>query len=208
LTVEEEWDYLRSPKGRRLGLQDWSFARLEQALHEVASFSSDTTKICLFIDGLDEYEGGPEALVEFLQVISKFPHVKICVSSRPWIIFEESFESCPGLRLQDLTYSDIHLYVREKLELNTKMRRLKEVNLAGAMSLARNIVTKANGVFLWVKLVIRSLLDGLRNRDSILDLHRRLGEIPSDLDALYDRMIGRINPPAGLLDFSNIRLCH
>jgi hypothetical protein len=61
-------------------------------------------------------------------------------------------------------------------------------------ALTHNIVTKANGVFLWVKLVAWSLLDGLRNRDDIEELQKRLDRLPSDLDALYRHMLKRIDP--------------
>jgi hypothetical protein len=52
-------------------------------------------------------------------------------------------------------------------------------------ALVEEIVEKANEVFLWVKLVVQSLLAGLGNRDSITDLQRRLRELPSDLEKLY-----------------------
>jgi uncharacterized protein YfkK (UPF0435 family) len=42
-------------------------------------------------------------------------------------------------------------------------------------------VDEADGVFLWVFLVTRSLLDGLTNSDRIRDLQDRLNEIPKDL---------------------------
>lgn len=40
-------------------------------------------KICLFIDGLDKYEGDHSDVVEILQGLAKSEDVKICLSSRP-----------------------------------------------------------------------------------------------------------------------------
>ena len=55
-------------------------------------------------------------------------------------------------------------------------------------------MTKADGVFLWVRLVVESLLRGLGNRDSIADLQRRLRLLHSDLEALYKIMFRQIDP--------------
>jgi hypothetical protein len=74
------------------------------------------------------------------------------------------------------------------------MKRLKQSDPTGADLLVRTITDKANGVFLWVAIVTKSLIAGLRNHDSVSDLQRRLEKLPSDLDALYTHMINRIDP--------------
>jgi hypothetical protein len=43
-----------------------------------------------------------------------------------------------------------------------------------ARDLIMEVVTKADGVFLWVSLVVESLLKGLGNRDEIEDLRERV----------------------------------
>jgi hypothetical protein len=168
--------------------------RLEEAFITLSDLSSAEFKLCFFVDGLDEYDGDPELLINLFTTISKSPYVKVCLSSRPWLIFEEAFESCPGLRLQDLTRDDIVQYVLDKLQTNARMERLKQSDPTGADLLVRAITDKANGVFLWVAIVTKSLIDGLRNHDSVSDLQRRLEKLPSDLDALYTCMINRIDP--------------
>jgi hypothetical protein len=71
---------------------------------------------------------------------------------------------------------------------------LTETQLGYARELVTEIVTKASGVFLWVMVVVRSLLQGLRNRDDIEDLRRRLKELPSDLNSLYTHMLRHLEP--------------
>lgn len=44
-------------------------------------------------------------------------------------------------------------------------------------------------MFLWIVLVIRSLLEGLRNEDSIAELNRRLEEMPTDLDEFFQHFL-------------------
>ena len=99
--------------------------RLEEALISLSELASADLKICFFVDGLDEYDGDPEVLINLFTTISKSPHIKACLSSRPLLIFQEAFMGRPGLRLQDLTQNDIRLYVFDKLQTNSKMQLLK-----------------------------------------------------------------------------------
>jgi hypothetical protein len=194
-----EWDYIRAKIGKpgvEVGLvpeSDFSLTNLEEAFITLSDLSSAEFKICFFIDGLDEYDRDPELLINLFRTISKSPYVKVCLSSRPWLIFEEAFEGCPGLRLQDLTRDDIVQYVLDKLHTNERMKRLKQSDPTGADLLVRTITDKANGVFPWVAIVTKSLIAGLRNHDSVSDLQRRLERLPSDLDASYTHMINRID---------------
>jgi hypothetical protein len=55
------------------------------------------------------------------------------------------------------------------------------------------IASKAAGVFLWVLLVVRSLLTGFSNADRTSDLQRRLDALPADLEHLFSKMLGRID---------------
>jgi NACHT domain len=167
---------------------------LEAAFRELAALATSKFKLCFFIDGLDEYDGVPEVLTDLIRGVSPSPFIKFCVSSRPWLIFEEAFESCPSLRMQDMTYTDIQQYCDDKLQASRNMRQLERLNPIGASAIRKSIVSKANGVFLWVRIVTKSIVDGLRNQDSMSDLQRRLEALPSDLDALYNHLIDRINP--------------
>ncbi|KIN07657.1 hypothetical protein OIDMADRAFT_109094, partial [Oidiodendron maius Zn] len=190
--IREQFDYVN--KFDKPPRWSWSFARLERAITDLEIASADKFKLCLFIDGLDEFDGDPENITEVFQRLSTSAHIKVCLSSRPWLIFEEAFNHGPNLRLENLTWGDIQDYVRDKLDANPKMQQLVKMDPSQSLTFSRTIVSKANGVFLWVKLVVASLLNGLRNRDEICDLQRRLEVIPSELDNLYNHMLGRIEP--------------
>jgi hypothetical protein len=69
------------------------------------------------------------------------------------------------------------------------MKILAEAEPKHAADLVDEIVTKASGVFLWVILVVRSLLGGLRNGDDVNDLRRRLRGLPTDRASLYEHMM-------------------
>jgi len=73
-------------------------------------------KICLLVDGLDEFDGDHGEIIQFFKrvVDSSKNDVKVCVSSRPWAVFEEAFNNILSLKLQDLTLSDMNQYVDDK----------------------------------------------------------------------------------------------
>jgi hypothetical protein len=98
------------------------------------------------------------------------------------------------LMLQDLTYRDIELYVNDTLGEHDRMLQLKKEDPQNAPQLVTETVDRASGVFLWVKLVVRSLLDGLSNFDRISDLQARLRLLPIDLEDLYRHMLEDVEP--------------
>lgn len=91
----------------------WSKAELIEALESVFQKTSKWARYCLFIDGLDEYEGEHSKLLATILTLSNYENVKIMVSSREWNVFRNAFEHLHDkLYLHDLTYEDIHIYVR------------------------------------------------------------------------------------------------
>lgn len=176
--------------------QGWGLPRLHQIFKALTKIPKISTKICFFIDGLDEYEGEGShlELVDNLKSLTSSSNVKICVSSRPWLVFEDAFSDLPGVRLEDLTFYDISSFVADKLGSHPRMKKLCRDEPEEAPKLTGEIVAKAHGVFLWVELVVRSLLNGLGNRDRISDLQRRLRLLPEELEDLYRAMLLRIDP--------------
>lgn len=150
-------------------------------------------KLCLFVDGLDEYEGDETEIAELFAQFSTTNRVKCCVSSRPHKPFLDAFCNVPRMRLQDLTYQDIQRYVSDKLGADAKMRQLAITRPHDVRDLINEIVSSASGVFLWVRLVVASLLRGLGNDDEIEDLQARLRVLPKDLESLYRHMIMRVD---------------
>jgi hypothetical protein len=65
------------------------------------------------------------------------------------------------LMLQDLTYTDIKYYVTSRLEHDEGFELLRKREPTYATKLVESIVNKSSGVFLWVNLVVASLLGGM-----------------------------------------------
>jgi hypothetical protein len=173
---------------------NWSLRALQEAFSRLTNLATPSMKLCFFIDGLDEYEGDSNSLAQFFSTLSARAHIKLCVSSRPWLVFEDAFKQCPGLKLQDLTYDDIMTYARDELQKGFRETTLSRASTVDTSELVNEIVKRANGALLWVKFVARSLLRGFQNWDDISDLQRRLRELPNDLGALYKIMIHQIEP--------------
>lgn len=195
-TLPELWSSLRSAiePVQYSQTYSWTPAKATSSFKKLFSIiSQDTGHVFLLIDGLDEYQGDPGDTVELLQSVIS-PNVKMCVSSRPWQVFEVAFKRVPRLRLQDLTAEDISRFVNDKLRGNAHMQQMCIIDLVGTPKFIEEIVEKAEGVFLWVILVVRSFLNGLRNGDSISDLRKRLEEIPSEIEDLYNYMLSKIEP--------------
>ncbi|ENH65780.1 hypothetical protein FOC1_g10003402 [Fusarium oxysporum f. sp. cubense race 1] len=120
--------------------------------------------------------------------------IKVCVSSRPWTEFENAFGYYPRLKMEDLTYDDITKYVVSKFEANTQFARFQKLHPQFAGALSHSIADKASGVFLWVTIVVASLLAGMMAGDRVEDLKNRLNLLPSEMDELYGRIIDSIDP--------------
>ncbi|KAJ9137859.1 p-loop containing nucleoside triphosphate hydrolase [Pleurostoma richardsiae] len=167
---------------------------LRNILLKTARVVSSTASLCLFIDGLDEFNGRHDDLIRLVQELLATSPIKICVGSRPWLVFEDALSSQSNLRLEDLTHDDIKEYVMTRFQSDAEFGRLREQEADFSDDLVDNVVGKASGVFLWVDLVVTSLLDGMRSGDRACDLQRRLDQLPGDLESLYDDIFGSIDP--------------
>jgi hypothetical protein len=169
---------------------DWSLDELSEAL--VLALENSTGVFCVFLDGLDEakdLEHLPWPDWTDSQVIHKLLEVKnlkLCASSREEPAFCFFFESASRLRIHQLNKYDITHFVRERLDIRGLDCRNRD-------SLVRRIVQRAEGVFLWVALVVDSLNRAIRQSYTTIEmLEERLEQTPSDLTKLYVDMWGRI----------------
>jgi hypothetical protein len=89
----ERWEY------RELFGYDnrpWTWSELSSGFQTLVS---DKSKAFFFlIDGLDEFDGDCSELAHFLlDLVSKRSNVKLCLASRPWLVFEDAFRRRPSL---------------------------------------------------------------------------------------------------------------
>jgi hypothetical protein len=132
-------------------------------------------------------------LIESLQELNNSPAIKICVSSRPWIVFDSAYGSnihC-SMELHELTVRDIDIYIATRLESPRHNGVLMGNELK---TLGNEVRIRAQGVFLWVTLAVKDLRRGIAKRDSMFVLQKRLADYPSELHDFYQHILDNIDP--------------
>ena len=173
----------------------WTERRLRAQLTETVQQALQTHHLCFFIDGLDEFAGDQEGLIAFIQDTVQFPGIKMCLSSRPDQVFVQAFASSAKLQLQDLTENDIQEFVRDKLRNVPQLLPMVSQGSYWIHDLTKQILEKAQGVFLWVSLAVKDQIRGLRNGDSLEQLRERLTYLPDEVEGIYARMLSQIEKP-------------
>lgn len=174
----------------------WTIIELAKALRAAAKLNdSSCLRFCFFIDGLDEYDGDHLEICGVFNDLVRGGNVKICLSSRPWPVFEDSLgqDLSRKLYVQDLSYNDIRAYVTEQLESHPKWKT-NSLDEKERSHMVEAIAEKADGVFLWAYLVTRSLREGLSDYDTGVGLKKRLDELPGDLEKLFRRLLESVDP--------------
>ena len=169
----------------------WTRERLDNALRRFIANKPASINLCLLVDGLDEFDGDEDSLLETINFLSRDPGTRICVSSRPEQIFRLGFATSPQLRLHDLNYYDIKKATMERL------RPVLEQNFCDSALeieiLVRTVTDRSQGVFLWADLMCKDLRSGARNGDSMRELSKRLNRTPGDIQGLYGHMLSRLD---------------
>lgn len=187
------WDDERSS----ISPKPWTDDELKKTVTNAVDCLRENCRFLLLIDGLDELEGADEKREEmllFLRKVASFPHVKLCVSSRPWNISVHAFRACPQLHLEDLTRGDMSKYVTDKLHEHSGFQKLLRHNPKLISIVTEKILREAQGVFLWVRLAVRDILVVVRDGGQTRHVLRELSRMPSDLEDYFKRMMESIEP--------------
>ncbi|KAK7707111.1 hypothetical protein SLS64_007320 [Diaporthe eres] len=126
----------------------------------------------------------------FIKFVADSPKTKTAlrkwaVDSKPLIKY---FGNRPTMSIHELTRDDIRNFAQHELSGHPKWGNL--TNGRGERDgMVIEIVQRAQGVFLWVVLVVRQLREGLTNCDTSKDLWKRLDRIPDGLTMFFRHMI-------------------
>jgi hypothetical protein len=128
----------------------WTRTSLLDAFKTLSELEGIDTAFCMFIDGLDEYQGDYDDLLDTIRYLTRL-NVKMCVSSRPWNVFREAYGQKTHCRLflENLNRGDIRRYVQDHLGARTDFQELQDGNTQAA-EILEEIVQNSQGVFLWV----------------------------------------------------------
>ncbi|KAL8948226.1 MAG: hypothetical protein Q9222_005574 [Ikaeria aurantiellina] len=172
--------------------REWTDQRLLSTLKLFMERKSKATSICAFIDGLDEFTGDEELLLDIVRLFIKTPNSKVCVASRPEQAFREEFQSCPQLRVHKLNHQDIQHTAKQKLYPVLERYYPDETYLFH--SLVYRLAKKAQGVFLWLDLIVEDLIKGAKSGDNLDELRSRLLRTPDSIYGMYAYKMQNLDP--------------
>ncbi|PMD60026.1 uncharacterized protein K444DRAFT_629870 [Hyaloscypha bicolor E] len=200
---------------------DWTWTELKQGFKRLLTLFDKDLRLFLCIDGLDEYKRFSESsndygsfidedeytiiqhkdddyqeIVELLCDAARQPGVKICVSSRPLLIFKDAFLHFRSTELHKISARDITLFVGDALGANDSLRQMQHGSTNLHSILVKEIVDMAVGVPLWVRLVVNKVLTGVRNGDNPREIMDKLRSLPPELcgeNGLFMRMLQEIS---------------
>ena len=171
---------------------DWTTHGLELLFFKALELVGRTRHVCVCIDGLDEFdlhEGGAAAILGIISKSCSIPGVRLIVSSRPEDQLEKGLHEFPRLFLHKLTAVDVYRYARD-----TFVQSDFDGDWLGP--LVEDVVRKSEGVFLWVVLVVKTMIVDLREGCSADALGEVLQELPKEVSDLYHSIWMRRNHDA------------
>jgi hypothetical protein len=173
--------------------EPWSIDELKDVFEKLVDKAPLRSAFCFFIDGLDEYDGEEKDIIDFLRSFSRAENFKICASSRPWNAFEKAFNDPQRtLIVQKHTIEDMKAYVHGMLEEHVEFQRLSADD-PQCLSLIPEIANRAQGVWLWVFLVVKDLIHDIEGKEDYDLLKQRLDAVPSKLEEYFERIMGQID---------------
>ncbi|KUI72077.1 hypothetical protein VM1G_07677 [Cytospora mali] len=160
----------------------------------------DRYRFGFFLDGLDEFEDKlhhktKQQLVALILgwVRESKGQIKVIASSRHHVEFESGFDKSPGIRLQDLTRPDMATVVAGRLAEIQCFAGITSVDSLTLFMIESRILEKAQGVFLWVTLVLRGVEAGIIQGDSWRALEQKIDALPVELEDLLQCMFDGID---------------
>ena len=166
---------------------------------------SDTTfaryKLCLFMDGLDEFDEPETSTSSFCCQLNEWAHrqfdVKLCVSSREYPTIIDAFRDAQRFTLQKVTVGDIARLVDDTLTRNRHFQdlELRDKPSVRGQSFRYSIVRKAEGVFLWVVLLLKWVEEDLATGSTSFDaLQHIVDTAPQELEQFFSAILRTIPP--------------
>jgi ankyrin repeat protein len=158
---------------------EWQEGELSDYFSDVIR-NAQISPMTVFIDALDEceYESDMRRLVSFFANLSSYAissnyDFKVCLSSRHYPHI--GVAGCEEIFLEMWNSPDILKYVQSELRLEDTTGR----------SFQGDVMEKASGIFLWVVLVVASLVKERDEGRTVREMRQQLEELPDQLDELF-----------------------
>jgi hypothetical protein len=185
----------------------WSQGEVKRMFSNLGGLSG--IRIFLLVDGLDECcpQHSHGDLMNAIVDIVRQPNIKACLSSRPWNEFATRLRRSPSLRLDQITRFDMTTYVTNRIYSAVREQALVAEEVGKLVDL---VVRRADGVFLWVELVVRAVEIELKKDRGLTRVYSIVEDLPSELNdyfttLIYDRIektSGNISDTASVLSLA------
>ncbi|KAK0668551.1 hypothetical protein QBC41DRAFT_321772 [Cercophora samala] len=151
-------------------------------------------RLAIFIDGLDEFEEDSHSYHDLLNEIMQWlensgGRLKLCVSSREDRVFMERLSAKQRIRLHELNATDILAFIKQGLLANPNFQALQEKQPVECASLISELVGKSEGVFLWVTVAIRNVIEALECHESLSTIRKKVDLLPRKLQDLFTSIL-------------------
>ena len=178
---------LHEESGISFSSQDQVFTTIWEKIFEGIIFKMKLEPLYWVLDALDEADV-PSSLISSLVKIRSMTPIRIFITSRPTRI-PSGNAMCGSLiktcfLSEDDTLGDIQAYVRSAVReaLPDDEQKIQD-------DIMEQVLSKAGGSFLWVKLALDTLHDNWHTQD---DIRKVLTEMPKGMEYLYTRMREKI----------------
>ncbi|PKS07831.1 hypothetical protein jhhlp_006439 [Lomentospora prolificans] len=174
-----------------------AFDALASVFRQMAQHLTSET-VYLAVDALDECDDGRTDLLGLIKATSlQENRLKWIVTSRNHVTIDGSLALSLEVNSEAVRRS-IEVYIEHKV---SQIPSLKS-NPAQRANIQQKLLDKADGTFLWVDLVLRSIYDTLGH-----DIVRLIDETPKGLPALYEKMMDRMMTSTGVLTSTYLGPC-
>ncbi|KAI4268566.1 MAG: hypothetical protein LQ337_007765 [Flavoplaca oasis] len=134
------------------------------------------------VDEADQYA----LLTSHFAAMKPTSPIGVFFASRPIKLPALTYRDTPPITLfltENDTYKDVHTYAKRCVE--SILPNNKEIQV----DVIRQILDKASGSFLWVRLALETLEHNWHTEE---DIRRSLTELPQGMENLYDRMLAKV----------------
>lgn len=144
----------------------------------------------LFLDGVDECNDSDELVRDLIQ-IKETSKVRLLISSRPNVeILLREAASTSIVTMSGKTSNDISCYISRNV-LSLQARELLSFEADGN-TLTRHLVTGADGMFLWAKLMVVYLSSPFMTSEERFEAIQNV-VVPEGIETMYERILAHID---------------
>ena len=169
-------------------------------LENLVTDCRETIRLSLFIDGFDECHGNHGEQLDFLTNLIRFSSdkklsIRACIASRVETEIQFRLSNEPTFAIHKFTEKDISAYVTSRLRQawDLMARQPDGTTSVYDQFLVDNVAKKAEGVFIWVKIVVSQLALAIEEEANIWDLYSLLDNFPEGVEDLYSRILNKID---------------